>query len=159
MMLATRVHRYPSCLQEIKMNWKEQLDKALAPIKEAAESEKAREIAAKAKATATTLIGRVKTGAVGTAEAFLEANRDPSSLEVHFLNAHLVVLSPSEGISVSRPDAASLVIADGQGNGLVINAAADPAFVAEQLGSVVQVSGNTFDLGPVDGVDLVVTKF
>jgi hypothetical protein len=141
------------------MSWQEQLDKALAPIKQAAESDKARDIAAKAKSTATTLLQRVRGGAVGAAEVFLEANRDPSSLEVHFLNAHLAVLSPSEGIAVSRPDAASLVIADGAGNGLVINAAADPAFVAEQIGSVAQLSGNTFDLGPEDGINVVVTKF
>jgi len=33
------------------MGWKEQLDKAVAAVKEAAESERARSIAAKAKAT------------------------------------------------------------------------------------------------------------
>ena len=141
------------------MSWQEQLDKALAPIRQAAESDKASDIAAQAKASATALLQKVRGGAVGAAEVFLEANRDPSSLEVHFLNAHLTVLSPSEGISVSRPDAASLVVADGQGNGLVINAAADPAFVAEQIGSVAQLSGNTFDLGPEDGINVVVTKF
>jgi hypothetical protein len=141
------------------MSWKEQLDKAIAQIKEAAESEKAREISGKAKATATSLLGKVKVGAVGAAEAFLEANRDPSSLEVHFLNAHLTVMSPSEGVTVARPDAASLVISDGEGNGLVLNAAADPAFIVEQIGNVTQVSGNTFDLGAEDGVNLVLTKF
>ena len=101
----------------------------------------------------------VKGGAVGAAEAFLEANRDPSSLQVQFLNADLTVLSPSEGIGISRPDAASLVVSDGEGNGLVINAAANPAFVVERIGTVVQVSGNTFDLGSEDGVNVVVTKF
>ena len=74
-------------------------------------------------------------------------------------NADLTVLSPSEAITISRPDAASLVVSDGAGNGLVINAAADPAFVSEQIGTVTQVSGNTFDLGAEDGVNLVVTKF
>ena len=112
------------------MSWKEQLDKAIAQIKEAADSEKAREYSAKAKSTAASLIDKVKVGAVGAAETFLEANRDPSSLQVQFLNADLAVLSPSEAITISRPDAASLVISDGEGNGLVINAAADPAFVA-----------------------------
>jgi hypothetical protein len=141
------------------MSWKEQLDKAIAQIKEAADSEKAREYSAKAKATAASLIDKVKVGAVGAAETFLEANRDPSSLQVQFLNADLAVLSPSEGITISRPDAASLVVSDGEGNGLVINAAADPAFVAEQIGTVTQVSGNTFDLGAEDGVNLIVTKF
>ena len=141
------------------MSWKEQLDKAIAQIKEAADSEKAREYSAKAKSTAASLIDKVKVGAVGAAETFLEANRDPSSLQVQFLNADLAVLSPSEAITISRPDAASLVISDGEGNGLVINAAADPAFVVEQIGTVTQLSGNSFDLGSEDGVNLIVTKF
>ena len=50
-------------------------------------------------------------------------------------------------------------MADGQGNGLVLNAAADPAFVAESIGSVAQLSGITFDLGQEDGVNVVVPKF
>jgi len=37
------------------MNWKELLDGAIASVKEAATSEQAREFAAKAKSTATTL--------------------------------------------------------------------------------------------------------
>ena len=141
------------------MNWKEQLDKAIAQIKEATESDKAREISGKAKSTAVSLIDKVKGGAVGAAEAFLEATRDPSSMQVHYLNASLTVLSPSEGLTISRPEAGSLVVTDGAGNGLVVNAAADPAFIAEQIGSIVQVSGNTFDLGTEDGVNVVVTRF
>lgn len=146
-------------LESIDMSWKEQLDKAVATIREAADSEKAREIAAKAKATATVLARKARDGAVNAADAFVEANRDPSSLTVRFLNADLSVLSPSEAISITRPDAATLVVADGQGNGLVINAAADPAFVAEMIGTVAQLSGNTFDLGQEDGNNVVVTKF
>jgi hypothetical protein len=145
--------------EDIAMGWKEQLEKAIASIKEAAESENAREMAAKAKATASVLARRAKEGAVGAADAFVEANRDPSSMEVRFLNANLTILSPSEGISVTRPDAATLVISDGQGNGLVINAATDPAFVSEMIGTVARLSGNTFDLGPDDGINVVVTKF
>jgi len=141
------------------MDWQEQLDKAIASIKEAAESETARDMAAKAKSTAMDLARKVRDGAVSTADALVEANREPSSLTIRFLNADLTVLSPSEGISVTRPDAGSLVVADGQGNGLVINAAADPAFIAETIGSVEQLSGNTFDLGQEDGVNVVVTKF
>jgi hypothetical protein len=141
------------------MSWKEQLDKAIAAIREAAESETARDIAAKAKATASALTRKVREGAMGAADAFVQANRDPASLTVRFLNAHVSVLSPSEGISVSRPDAATLVVADGQGNGLVINAATEPAFVADKIGEVAQLSGNTFDLGPGDGINVVVTKF
>ena len=140
------------------MGWKEQMDKAIAAIRDAADSQQARDMATKAKATATALASKVRDGAVTAADAFVEANRDPSSLTVRFLNADLTVLSPSEGISVTRPDAATLVVADGQGNGLVINAAADPAFVEEMIGTVVRLSGNTFDLGPEDGVNVVITK-
>jgi hypothetical protein len=141
------------------MSWKEQLDKAIAAIKDAAESDKARDLATKAKSAALVLARKARNGAVSAADAFVEANRDPSSLQVRFLNVELIVMSPSEGISVTRPDAATLVVADGQGNGLVINAAADPAFVAETIGSVSRLSGNTFDLGPEDGINVVVTKF
>jgi hypothetical protein len=141
------------------MGWKEKLDKAVAAVKDAAESEQARDLAAKAKATASTLAEKVKEGTVSAADTVIEANRDPSSMTMRFLNADLTVLSPSEGISITRPDAATLVIADGQENGLVINAAADPAFVVEMIGIVVRLSGNTYDLGDEDGVNVVVTKF
>ena len=141
------------------MGWQEQLDKAIAAIKGAAESETAQDLAAKAKATATVLTRKAKEGALGAADAFVEANREPTSLTVRFLNADLTVLSPSEGISITRPDAASLVVADGEGNGLVINAAVDPAYVTETIGTVAQLSGNTYHLGSEDGVNLVVTKF
>ena len=141
------------------MSWKEQLDKAVGAVREAATSDKAKEIATKAKEAATSLAERVRKGAVSAADAFIEANRDPSALELNFLNARFTVLSPADGISITRPEPASLVIADGDGNGLVINAAADPAFVVETIGSVAQLSGNTFDLGPEDGVNVVVTKF
>jgi len=141
------------------MSWKEQLDRAVAAVREAAESEKAQEIAAKAKETTAALVRKARAGAVSAADTFVEANRDPSSLEVRFLNARLAVLSPSEAISLTKPDPATLVVADGQGNGLVINAAADPAFVAETIGTVARLSGNTFDIGAEDGVNVVVTKF
>jgi len=141
------------------MSWKEQLDKAITSIKEAAASEQARDIAAKAKATATVLARKVKEGAVGAADALVEANRDPSALTVRYLNASLTILSPSEEISITRPDAATLVIADSQGNGLVVNAAADPAYVVEMIGNVTRLSGNTFDLGAEDGINVVVTDF
>ncbi len=141
------------------MNWKEQMHKAIESIKGAAESERARRIADQAKATAKKLLDKVRTGAVGAAETFVEANRDPSALQVKYLNVQLTVLSPSAGISVNHPDTATLVVDDGDGNGLVINAAADPAFVVEQIGSVAQPSGNTFDLGAEEGVNVVVTRF
>jgi C4-type Zn-finger protein len=140
------------------MNWKEQLDKAVAAVKEAATSENAREIAGKAKTAAIGLVEKVKTGALDAADAFVEANRDASSLSVRFLNADLTILSPAEGISVTRPDAATLVVDDGSGNSLVINAGAKPAYVAETIGSVAKLSHNTFDLGQEDGVNVVVIK-
>lgn len=80
-------------------------------------------------------------------------------LTVRRLNARLSVLSPSEGISVTRPNAATLVVADGQGNGLVVNAVADPAYVVETISNVARLSGNTFDLGAEDGLNVVVTDF
>jgi hypothetical protein len=141
------------------MSWKEQLDKAVGSIREAADSEKARDIAAKAKHAALSLVGKVRNGAVSAADAFVEANRDASSIEVSFLSARITVLSPADGVSVTRPSAASLVVSDDNGNGLVINAAAEPAFVVETIGTVSQLSGNTFDLGPEDGVNIVITKF
>jgi len=140
------------------MGWKEQLDKAVSAIKGAAESEQARAVATRARETAVSVARKAKEGALNAADAFVEANRDPSALTVRFLHADLTVLSPSEGISVTRPDVGSLVIADGQGNGVVINAAADPAYVVEQIGNVTRLSGNTFDLGTEDGVNVVVMK-
>lgn len=141
------------------MNWKEQLDKAVARIREAAEGSKAQEIADKAKHAAVSLVEKVKGGAVDAAEAFAEANRDPSALEVKFLNARLTVLSPAAGLSISHPDAATLAVDDGQGNGLVVNAAAEPAIVAETIGTVTKVSDHAWDLGSEDGVNVVVTRF
>jgi hypothetical protein len=146
-------------IEEVTVSWEEQLDKAIASIKSAAESDRAREIAAKAKATASTLGRTVKEGAIDAAETFVQANRDPSALTVRYLNADLTVLSPSEGISVARPDASTLAVNDGQGNGLVINAATDPAYVEEMIGTVTRLSGNMFDVGPEDGINVVVTKF
>ncbi|MBK1645533.1 hypothetical protein CKO25_12950 [Thiocapsa imhoffii] len=140
------------------MNWKEQLDKAVAAVRDAASSEKAREIASKAKSAATALVEKARTGAVDAADAFVEANRDPSALSVRYLNADLRVVSPAEGISVTRPDAATLVVDDGSGNGLVINAGAEPAEVTETIGTVIKVSDNTYDLGAEDGVNVVVMK-
>jgi hypothetical protein len=145
--------------EEVAVSWKEQLDKAIAAVRDAADSDKARDIAAKAKATAMGLVKKVQGGAVSAADTFVEANRDESSIEVRFLHARLTVLSPHDGISVTRPESASLVVSDGLGNGLVINAAAKPAFVVETIGTVSQLSGNTYDLGPEDGINLIVTKF
>jgi hypothetical protein len=141
------------------MSWKERLNKAAAALRESAESGAAHDIAARARATATVVARRAHDGAVSAADAFVEANRDPTALTIRFRHAELIVMSPSEGISITRPDAATLVVADGQGNGLVVNAAVDPACVTETRGNVARLGNGTYDLGPADGVNLVVTRF
>ena len=140
------------------MGWKEQLDKAISAIKDAAESEKAQEVATKAKVAAASLAQQAKEGVLGAAEAFVEANTDPSALKIHYLNADVTVVSPSDGISITRTDAATLVVSDGAGNGLVINAAADTPFAVGNIGEVKQLSSSTFDLGTEDGENVIVLK-
>jgi hypothetical protein len=140
------------------MAWEEQLDKAIAAIKGATETETARGIAAKAKQMATQLAKMITQGAVGVADALVKANADPSTVRVRFLNADLSVISPSDGLEITRPTAASIVVSDGQGNGLVINAAADKAYVLDTIGQVTQLSGDSYDLGPEDGENVVVIK-
>jgi len=51
---------------------------------------------------------------------------------------------------------ASIVVSDGQGNGLVINAASEKAYVTETIGQATQLSAGTYDLGPEDGENVVV---
>ncbi|MGH8479152.1 MAG: hypothetical protein ACREXK_06185 [Gammaproteobacteria bacterium] len=140
------------------MNWKEQLDKAIETLKQAAESGTMKNLTAKAKETASTLAQKAKTGALGAAEAFVEANSDPSTFKVRYLSADVSVVSPSDGIEITRPSANSVVISDGAGNGIVINAAAAKAYVSERIGTVAQLGGNTYDLGAEDGVNVVVLK-
>ncbi len=140
------------------MTWKAQLNKAVAAIKDAAESDQARNIASKTKAGAQLLARKIKEGALDAAEAFVEANTDPAAVKVHFRNVAVNVVSPSDSVEITRPNASTLVVADGEGNGLVINAAAEPGFVAETIGNVKQLSGTTYDLGPEDGVNLVIVK-
>lgn len=140
------------------MSWKEQLNKALSALKDVAESEKAKDITAKAKETATNLAQKVREGALGAAEAFVEANTDPSTMRLHFLNADLSIVSPADGVEITRPNAGTLVIDDGAGNGLVINAAADKAYVAETIGTVKRLNDTTYDLGAEDAINVVVLK-
>ena len=140
------------------MSWKEQMDKAVAAVKEAAESEQAQSLARRAKATAQQLARKAKEGALNAAEAIIEAGSDPTVVRVHYLNVAINLVSPSDGVEITRPNASALVVADGEGNGLVINAAAEPAFVAETIGNVTQLSGSTYDLGPKDGINLVIIK-
>jgi hypothetical protein len=140
------------------MNWRDQLNKAIGALKEAAESDTVKNITAKARETARKLVQRTKEGALSAADAFVEANSDPSALKIRYLNADLSVVSPSDGIEITRPNAGTLVISDGVGNSLVINASADKAFVAETVGSVKQLNANTYDLGAEDGINVVVFK-
>jgi hypothetical protein len=140
------------------MNWREQLDKAVGAVKGIADSEQLKGITAKARDTASMLASKVKEGALGTAEAFVEANADPSAIRVHYLNANFSIVSPSEGIEISRPHAGTIVVSDAAGNGLLINASAEKTSVAEMIGTVKQLSENAYDLGVEDGVNVVVFK-
>ena len=140
------------------MSWKEQLDKAVKSLREVAESDTVKGIAAKARETATNLAQRARAGVLSAAEAYVEANADPAVLRVHFLNADLSILSPSDGVAITHPSAGTLAVMDGAGNGLIINAAPDPAYVAETIGTVGRLNANTYDLGAEDGINVVVLK-
>ena len=129
------------------MTWKDQLDRALSALRDVAESEKAKDIAAKAKQTASNLVKRVREGALGAAEAFVEANSDPSAMRLHFLNADLTIVSPADGIEITRPNAGTIVVDD---------ASADKAYVAETIGSVTRLNDTSYDLGVEDGINVVV---
>lgn len=140
------------------MNWKEQLDKAVGSIKDAADSETAQNFAAKAKETTMALTSKVKSGAVNVADAFVAANRAPSTMKIGFLNAEISVLSPSDGLTVSRPNAATLTITDNEGNGVVIDASSKAPFVSRTIGQINQLDSNTYDMGTMDGIDLLIIK-
>jgi hypothetical protein len=140
------------------MSWKDQLNKAIEAVRTAAESETAQKLAAQAKSTAAGLASKAKAGALDAAEAFVEANSDPAAVKLRFMNADVSVVSPSDSIEISRPNAATLVITDGEGNGLVVNAAAKQPFITETIGAVTRLDDVTYDLGPEDGVNVVVIK-
>jgi hypothetical protein len=140
------------------MSWKENLDKAVQAIKNVTENDAVKNLTAKARQSATKFVQKAKEGALNAAEAFVEANSDPSALKVRYLNADLSIVSPSDGIEITRPNAGTVVISDGLGNGLVINASADKAYVAETVGTVSRLGANTFDLGTEDGINVIVLK-
>ncbi|MGF1613640.1 MAG: hypothetical protein ACFCVA_06920 [Gammaproteobacteria bacterium] len=140
------------------MNWKEQLDKAVGALKGMAESDGVKGITDKAKQSAISLAQKTRAGALSAAQAFVEANADPAVLRVRYLNADLSILSPSDGVEITRPNAGTLVVVDASGNGLVINATPEPAYVADTIGTVSRLNANTYDLGPEDGVNVVVLK-
>jgi hypothetical protein len=140
------------------MSWKDNLDKALKALKDMTEREPVKNLTTKARQTAAALVQKAKAGALNAAETFVEANADPTALKIRYLNADLSIVSPSDGLDITRPQAGTLVISDGAGNGLVINASADKAYIAETLGTVVRLSGNTYDLGTEDGLNVLVLK-
>jgi len=140
------------------MNWREQLDKAVSALKGVADSEQVKNLTTKARETASKLATKAKEGALSAAETFVEANADPAAMRVHYLNVSFSIVSPSEGIEISRPHAGTLVVSDGAGNGLVINASAEKASVTETIGTVKRLSENAYDLGAEDGVNVVVFK-
>jgi hypothetical protein len=140
------------------MNWKESLNKAVSALKEVTESDAVKSLTAKARQTASKLAQRTKEGALSAAEAFVEANTDPTALKFHYLNADFSIVSPSDGIEITRPNARTVVISDGAGNGLVVNASAEKAYVAETVGAVKRLSENAYDLGAEDGINVVVFK-
>ena len=139
------------------MSWKQRLlAQASEALKDVAESDTAKNLATKAKQTATTLAQRAREGAVDAAQSFLEANSDPSAIKIQFLNARLSVLSPSHGFEIAHPSAGTIVVSDGENNGLIIHAAANPAYVADTIGQTSRLNQNTYDLGPEDGINVVV---
>ncbi len=140
------------------MNWKDQVNKAIDSLKDVAESETVRNIVGKAKETAATLTQKAREGAMDAAQAFIEANSDPSALKLRYLNADVSIVSPSDGVEITRPTGGTLVISDGSGDGIVINAAADEAYVTETIGTVNRLNANTYDIGTEDGINVVVLK-
>ncbi|MGH8644325.1 MAG: hypothetical protein ACREX4_07665 [Gammaproteobacteria bacterium] len=140
------------------MNLKEQFDKAIATLRDIAESDTIKDLTSKAKVTASNLANRAKEGALGAAEAFIEANSDPSAVKVRYLNADFSIVSPSDGIEITRPQGGTVTISDGAGNAVVINASAERAQVTETVGTVKKLNDNTYDLGAEDGINVVVFK-
>lgn len=138
------------------MSWKEQLNKAVAAVKTAAESDAAQGWKAKATQKAAQLAQKARAGALDAAQAFVEANADHTAFKCQFLNVRLSVLSPSNGFEIATPGEGTLVVSDGQNNGLVINAGAEPAYVAETIGKVTRLNASTYDLGAEDGINVVV---
>ncbi len=140
------------------MNWKEQFDKAIGTLKGFAESDRIKDLTSKARVTASNLARRAKEGALSAAEAFVEANADPSAVKIRYLNADFSIVSPSNGLEITRPQGGTLAISDGAGNAVVINASAERAQGTETVGTVKKLCDNTYDLGAEDGINVVVFK-
>ncbi len=140
------------------MTWKESLNKAMQSLKEMAESDAVKDMTVKAREKAKYIVQKTKQGALGAAEAFVQANTDASAFKLRYLNSDCTIVSPSDGVEVTRPQGGTIVIADGAGNGVVINASAEKPYVAETIGTVHKLGENTYDLGPEDGINVVVLK-
>jgi hypothetical protein len=140
------------------MSWKDKLDDAIKAIKNVAESDMVKNITSKAQETATNLAEKAKAGALNAADAFVTANAEPSTVRIRYLNADISIVSPSDGIEIKRPQGGTIVISDNAGNGLVINASADKAYIAEIVGTVARLGANSYDLGVEDGVNVIVLK-
>lgn len=140
------------------MDWREQLNKAAAALQNVTDSERVKSITTKARQTASDLVQRAKQGALNAADAYVEANADPAAVRFHYLNADISILSPSDGLQITRPHAGALVINDGAGNGIVLNIGGDKVTLGQTVGVVKALSDMTFDLGTEDGVNVVVLK-
>ena len=140
------------------MDWKAQLDKATAALKGVAESETVKNLTTRAKQTASDLAKAAKQGAASAADAVVKATSDPAALRLRYMNAEITVVSPSDGLQVTRANANALIIADQEGNGLVISLASPRADVTEAVGVVKKLNDTTWDLGTEDGVNVIVLK-
>lgn len=138
------------------MSWKDQFIRASKVIREVAESETAQALTAKARTHAVELAEKARSGAMDAAQSFVSANSNPGALNIQYQNARISVVSPSDGFEFARPNPDTLIISDGENNGLVINASAERPYVIEQIGKATRLSENTYDLGAVDGVNVVV---
>ena len=140
------------------MNWKDQLNKAVNAVREVAESDTARNLTARAKEKASELADKARSGALDAAQAFVQANADPNAFKVHYRSARVSIVAPTDGVEIARPNDSTLVISDGENNGLIITAASERAYVADTIGKVTRLNENTYDLGPQDGVNVVVLE-
>lgn len=140
------------------MTWKESMNKAVQSLKEMADSEAVKDLTTKAREKAHYIAQKTKAGALSAADAFVQANSDSTTLKLRYLNLDCSIVSPSDGVEITRPQGGTVVIADGTGNGVVINASTDKAYVAETIGTVHQLSANTYDLGSEDGINVVVLR-
>lgn len=140
------------------MDWKDRLNQAASALGSVADSETVRNLTAKAKQAASGLTQRARQGVLSAADAYVEANADPTSLRIRYFNAEVTILSPSDGLQLSRPHAGALVISDGAGNGLVVGVGDEKARVTETVGAVKLLNDSTFDLGEQDGVNVIVLK-